>query len=121
MQLPFVLIALIKAHLITICATTMLAGVAFGAPVQAKAKAGKPASAGQSAILFGSNFSYSVSEPKGWVLDSQAGKSQDLSVVFYKRGQDWQNGDAVVYININSRRPDVSLEREAREPVRSRS
>ena len=95
----------------------ILTSVAFGAPVQDKAKAGQSTSTGESAILYGRNFSYAVSEPNGWVLDSQAGKSQDLSVVFYKRGQSWQNGDAVIYINLNSRRKGVSLEREAKEDV----
>jgi len=67
--------------------------------------------------LYGKNFSYAVGEPKGWVLDSEAGKSQDLSVVFYKQGQSWQNGNAVIYINLNPRSKGVSLEREAKEDV----
>jgi len=95
----------------SLCFLSFVTGACQEAPAQPK----EPKSTGQSAILYGKNFSYAVSEPKGWVLDSEAGKSQDLSVVFYKQGQSWQDGDAVIYININPRRKGVSLEREAKE------
>lgn len=96
-----------------LCLLSLVTGVCQEAPAQSKASK----STGQSAILYGKNFSYAVSEPKGWVLDSEAGKSQNLSVVFYKQGQSWQNGDAVIYINLSPRRKGVSLEREAKEDV----
>jgi len=100
-----------KILLSSLCSLSLAISVCQEVPAQPKG----PKSTGQSAILYGKNFSYAVSEPKGWVLDSEAGKSQDLSVVFYKQGQSWQNGDAVIYINLNPRRKGVSLEREAKE------
>lgn len=92
---------------------SMVISPSHGAPTK------KPVDRGESAILYGRNFAYAVTTPAGWVLDSEAGKSQDLSVVFYRRGQIWQNGDAVIYININGRRPGVSLAQEAKEDVAS--
>ncbi len=57
----------------------------------------------QSGILYGSNFAYTISAPKGWIMDELAGKSQGLSVVFYRNGETWKTGKSAVYVNVNGR------------------
>ncbi len=62
----------------------------------------------QSGILYGSNFAYAISAPKGWIMDETAGKPQGLSVVFYRKGESWTKGKAVMYVNVNDRKQGLT-------------
>ncbi len=53
-----------------------------------------------SGILYGPNFSYLLSAPKGWILDNQSGVSQGLSAVFYPHGSSWSKGVTVMYTRV---------------------
>jgi hypothetical protein len=56
----------------------------------------------KSGIIYGNNHAFSLTAPRGWVLDNEAGVSQGLYAVFYKRGESWQNGETVMYTNTAS-------------------
>jgi hypothetical protein len=54
----------------------------------------------QSGILYGKEFAYALSAPPGWVMDDATGRAQGMSAVFYRRGESWDKGDAVMYANV---------------------
>src|SRR6266851_2782414 len=53
-----------------------------------------------SGIIFGKNYSFTLTAPKGWVLDNTSGRSQGLQAVFYPKGSSWKTGAAVMYANV---------------------
>jgi predicted extracellular nuclease len=53
-----------------------------------------------SGILYGPNFSYTLSAPRGWILDNESGVSQGLSAVFYPKGSSWSKGQTVAYTRV---------------------
>ena len=53
-----------------------------------------------SGIIFGKNYSFTLTAPKGWVLDNTSGRGQGLHAVFYPKGSSWKNGAAVMYANV---------------------
>src|ERR1051326_3275936 len=53
-----------------------------------------------SGIIYGKNYSFALTAPKGWVLDTASGRQQGLQAVFYPKGSSWKNGAAVMYANI---------------------
>ena len=57
---------------------------------------------GNSGILYGDNHVYSLTAPKGWILDNRAGVSQGLHAVFYKTGSSWETGTTVMYTNYST-------------------
>jgi len=50
-------------------------------------------------IVYGPHHVFIVEAPPGWVLDNQVGRSRGLVAVFYREGQSWRTGDAVMYVN----------------------
>jgi hypothetical protein len=55
-----------------------------------------------SGIIYGDNHAYSLTAPKGWVLDNSSGVEQGLYTVFYKKGESWENAPTVMYTNTAS-------------------
>jgi len=53
-----------------------------------------------SGIIYGKNYSFALSAPKGWVLDTTSGRQQGLQAVFYPNGSSWKNGAAVMYASV---------------------
>jgi hypothetical protein len=53
-----------------------------------------------SGIIYGKNYSFTLTAPKGWVLDTTSGRQQGLQAVFYPKGSSWKNGAAVMYANV---------------------
>ena len=53
-----------------------------------------------SGIIYGKNYSFALTAPKGWVLDITNGRQQGLQAVFYPKGSSWKNGAAVMYANV---------------------
>ena len=58
-----------------------------------------PAGAG---IVYGSHHAFMIEAPPGWVIDNQAGVPLGLYAVFYRNGESWQEGTAVMYVNTAS-------------------
>lgn len=56
-------------------------------------------------VIYGPNYSYSLAAPDGWVLDNKAGQDQGLAAVFYKKGEDYQTSDVIMYTNTISKSP----------------
>ena len=52
-----------------------------------------------SGIVYGSNYSFLIQAPSGWAIDNQAGRPNGLEVVFYRTGESWEHGAAVMYVN----------------------
>jgi hypothetical protein len=70
------------------------------------ALAQKPEEGIGSGIIYGTNPAYSLSAPKGWVMDNQAGVSQSIFAVFYPHGASWGDGSVVMYTNVIQKRDD---------------
>ena len=51
-------------------------------------------------ILYGDGHTYSLSAPKGWVLDNASGVDQGLHAVFYPEGGSWDGSPVVMYTNV---------------------
>ncbi len=57
---------------------------------------------GGAGIVYGSHHAFTVEAPPGWVLDNQAGQPNGLVAVFYRTGESWEHGTAVMYVNTSS-------------------
>jgi hypothetical protein len=53
-------------------------------------------------VVRGKNFAFEVKAPRGWILDSEIGRSQGLNVVFYPTGTDWGTSKAVCYARVRT-------------------
>ena len=51
-------------------------------------------------IILGNSHLYSLIAPKGWVLDNQSGRKNNLHAVFYPKGGSWDSSTAVMYANV---------------------
>jgi len=61
---------------------------------------GAPSST-RSALRHNGRTSFFVNAPNGWVIDdSEAARAQGAMAVFYRRGESWRSGDAVMYANV---------------------
>ena len=58
-------------------------------------------------IVYGTDHAFSITAPEGWVLDNSAGKGSGLQAVFYRVGDSWADGIAVMYVNTSARDPEV--------------
>lgn len=58
----------------------------------------------QSGIIYGDDHAYSVTAPKGWVLDNQVWADQGVFAVFYPKGSSVQ-GDWVAYTQVMGLNP----------------
>jgi hypothetical protein len=63
---------------------------------------------GGTGIIYGPRHVFRVTAPAGWVLDNQAGRSHGLVAVFYRRGESFGDGPAVMYVSTAV--PDVGSE-----------
>jgi hypothetical protein len=54
---------------------------------------------GDSAIIFGAHHAFSVRAPAGWILDVRSQRNNGVPAVLYRRGETWQAGPAVMYVN----------------------
>jgi hypothetical protein len=63
-------------------------------------KPAEPAKEPMSGMIYGPGHSYMLTAPKGWVLDSEGGRSDGLQAVFYPEGSSWAKGAAVMYTNV---------------------
>ena len=65
---------------------------------------------GATGLVYGDGFSYQVTAPAGWVLDTEAGVADGLSAVFYPAGRTWTNAEAVMYVHSMERPAGATLE-----------
>lgn len=52
-----------------------------------------------SGIVYGKDHAFSITAPKGWVLDNQSGVNQGLHAVFYPKEGSWDKLVSVMYVN----------------------
>ena len=55
-----------------------------------------------SGLLYGYNHSYYLSAPVGWMMDTESGKEQGITAVFYPKGSSWADGETVMYTTFTS-------------------
>lgn len=48
-------------------------------------------------MLFGEDYTFSVTAIKGWVLDNQSAVKQGLHMVFYPKGETWGKSQVIIY------------------------
>jgi len=65
----------------------------------------------QSGILYGDDFAYTISAPKGWIMDDETARTSGLSVVFYRKGETWVKGKAVMYVNVLGRKQGATAKK----------
>jgi hypothetical protein len=53
--------------------------------------------AAEDAYVHGTDHCYYINTPKGWILDSQSGKSAGLPIVAYPIGSSWRASSTVIY------------------------
>jgi hypothetical protein len=69
---------------------------------------------GDSGIIYGENHAFTLTAPKGWVLDNTSGRTQGLQAVFYPEGSSWQKGAVVMYANVYQKK---DIKKESLETV----
>ena len=69
----------------------------------------KPKESGHTGIIYFESCAFTLTAPKGWVLDNTSGKGQGLPAVFYPEGSSWQKGAVVMYANVYQKK-DVNKE-----------
>ena len=58
-------------------------------------------SATRSALRHNGRTSFFVTAPNGWVFDdSEVARAQGPMALFYRRGESWRSGEAVMYANV---------------------
>lgn len=48
-------------------------------------------------LVYGSDYAFLLTAPKGWLLDNKVGQQQHLSVVFYPKGESWDSAVTAMY------------------------
>jgi tetratricopeptide (TPR) repeat protein len=51
-------------------------------------------------IVRGPKAGFNITAPKGWVLDTEAGKGQGFPCVLYPKGSSWGDAKTVIYANV---------------------
>ena len=88
--------------------TSWIRGTVFVAACAAsatRAQAQHRGRQGQTGLVHADSASMWVDAPKGWLLDAQAGRAQGAPAVFYRKGESWEQGTAVMYVNPSARSP----------------
>jgi hypothetical protein len=51
----------------------------------------------QTGLLYGHNNAYYLTAPGGWIMDTESGKEDGLTAVFYPKGSTWADAETVMY------------------------
>lgn len=54
-------------------------------------------------FVYGKDHAFSITAPKGWLLDNSSAVSQGIHAVFYPLGGSWENSKTVMYVNTASK------------------
>ena len=54
------------------------------------------------AIVHGPKAAFNIAAPEGWVIDNSAGASDGLPCVLYRKGDNWESADPLMYAKIAS-------------------
>jgi hypothetical protein len=68
-------------------------------------------------ILYGSDHAFSLTAPKGWMLDNESGVQQGVHAVFYPKGKTWKNSPVVAYGRSRPRSKGISTVEDAVKDV----
>lgn len=94
--------------------TSLLFGILLLGSAPVFAQGPQPGGTG---LVYGTNRAFALTAPAGWVLDNEAGASEGMYAVFYREGESWKNGTAVMYAN-TSEKADRSMEEWIDEDIR---
>lgn len=62
---------------------------------------------GMSGLIYGTDYSFWIDSPKGWLLDSKTAKDYGVNVVLYPEGFSFRNAPAVMYATILRKNVDI--------------
>ncbi len=60
-------------------------------------------------LIYGTNYAFMLTAPKGWVLDNKIGQPQHLSAVFYPKGESWENAITAMYTTTWTLKPKETI------------
>ena len=75
----------------------MLALLAIGA--SRSSTLGAQQATSDAVILHGPHHAFTVSAPRGWVLDTHGGEADGLPAVLYRPGENWKSATVAMYVN----------------------
>lgn len=78
----------------------LLCVVLLCASVQARSRHSHTMTGNRSGILYGQNYAFVLTAPKGWVLDTHSGRAEGAAAVFYPEGSSWEASSAVMYAQV---------------------
>jgi hypothetical protein len=88
------------SHRIVLFASCLVTAITL-AGSDLEGQAVRQAGAPHSALLYHDSASFFVDPPRGWVIDaSELARAQGPIALFYRRGESWRTGDAVMYANV---------------------
>ena len=94
-----------KAQTLALTSLLGLAGMTQGPQTPPQPPQSKETDdSGQSGIIYGEDHAYSVTAPKGWVLDNYVWADQGIFAVFYPKGSS-VDGDWVAYTRVMGMNP----------------
>jgi hypothetical protein len=59
-------------------------------------------------IVYGSDHAFSLTAPKGWMLDNESAVQQGVHAVFYPKGSTWKDGAIVAYAQSRPRTDKIA-------------
>lgn len=65
---------------------------------------------GGTGIVYGTHHAFSLTAPRGWVLDNQSGAAQGIHAAFYPAGSSWKDSPTVMYANGMDKNPGDTLD-----------
>src|SRR6187401_145797 len=54
------------------------------------------------ATVYGPKGAFNIAAPAGWLIDNEAGQSDGLPCVLFRKGQTWENAEPLMYAKIAS-------------------
>lgn len=68
-------------------------------------------------IVYGADHAFSLTAPKGWMLDNESGVKQGLHAVFYPKGKTWKNSPVIAYARSRPRTKEIQTAEDAVKDV----
>ncbi|MFM8808415.1 MAG: hypothetical protein ACKOJB_05835 [Chthoniobacterales bacterium] len=59
-------------------------------------------------IVYGKDHAFSLTAPKGWMLDNESGLEQGVYAAFYPKGRTWKDSHVVAYARSRPRNENIS-------------
>ena len=64
-------------------------------------------------VVYGADHAFSLTAPKGWMLDNESGVQQGIHAVFYPKGSTWKDSAIVAYARSRPRTDKIATADDA--------